>query len=102
MKMAAYRRIVVETPFPLMGKAGKGVLGNRTEHHPYLYPSPSRKDQDAVAGRFLYNSATSTALTKFSKENTKLTKRSWFKVQGRGPTLNIEQSVFISLADGLR
>ena len=41
-EMAAYRRIVVETPFPLMGKAGKGVLGNRTEHHPYLYPSPSR------------------------------------------------------------
>jgi len=62
MKMAAYRRIVVETPFPLMGKAGKGVLGNRTEHPlPLSFPVKG-KDQDAVAGRFLYNSATSTAL----------------------------------------
>jgi hypothetical protein len=28
MKMAAYRRIIVGTPFLLMGKAGIGVLGN--------------------------------------------------------------------------
>jgi hypothetical protein len=89
--MAAYRRIVVETPFPLDGESReRGAREpNRTSPLPLSFPVKG-KDQDAVAGRFLYNSATSTALTKFSKENTKLTKRSWFKVQGRGRTLNFE------------
>jgi hypothetical protein len=65
MKMAAYRRIVVETP--LDGDRDRGAREpNRTITPTFILPLKG-KDSDAVAGRFLQNLATSAAPPQFER-----------------------------------
>jgi hypothetical protein len=63
-----YRRIVVKTPFPLMGKGRDRGAREPNRNHPTFVPVKG-KDSDAVAGRFLHNLATSAALPNFRRSH---------------------------------